>query len=143
VLGQELDEPAERDRFQSTIPQQLTVIWNTLQAGDEGTAQEALELFIEVAEAHPRFLRRSLTEIVNAMLQVFSNMSQPWHLSYHIICLQPCMPAAPVACITISPIDCCETVGLLWHHPAVYMKLPLGPELEEPSCKESSEATEL
>lgn len=67
---QELEEPAERDRFQSTIPQQLTVIWNTLQAGDEGTAQEALELFIEVAEAHPRFLRKNLTEIVNAMLQV-------------------------------------------------------------------------
>ena len=67
---QELEEPAERDRFQSTIPQQLTVIWNTLQAGDEGLAQEALELFIEVAEAHPRFLRKNLTEIVNAMLQV-------------------------------------------------------------------------
>ena len=46
------------------------MIWNTLQAGDEGTAQEALELFIEVAEAHPRFLRKNLTEIVNAMLQV-------------------------------------------------------------------------
>ena len=71
LLDQELEEPAERDRFQSTIPQQLTVIWNTLQAGDEGTAQEALELFIEVAEAHPRFLRKNLTEIVNAMLQVF------------------------------------------------------------------------
>ena len=70
LLDQELEEPAERDRFQSTIPQQLTVIWNTLQAGDEGTAQEALELFIEVAEAHPRFLRKNLTEIVNAMLQV-------------------------------------------------------------------------
>ena len=48
------------------------MIWNTLQAGDEGTAQEALELFIEVAEAHPRFLRKNLTEIVNAMLQVGS-----------------------------------------------------------------------
>lgn len=70
ALFQELEEPAERDRFQSTIPQQLSVIWNTLQAGDEGTAQEALELFIEVAEAHPRFLRKNLTEIVNAMLQV-------------------------------------------------------------------------
>ena len=81
MLGQELDEPAERDRFQSTIPQQLTVIWNTLQAGDEGIAQEALELFIEVAEAHPRFLRKNLTEIVNAMLQVCSNMSQTWRLS--------------------------------------------------------------
>lgn len=31
--------------------------------------------------------------------------------------------------MTISPVDCCETVRLLWHHPAVYTKLPLGPEL--------------
>lgn len=67
---QELEEPSERDRFQSTIPTQLSVIWNTLQAGDEGAAQEALELFIEVAESHPRFLKRNLAEIANAMLQV-------------------------------------------------------------------------
>lgn len=67
---QELEDPAERDKFQSTIPAQLALIWNTLQAGDEGAAQEALELFIEIAEAHPRFLRRNLAEIANAMLQV-------------------------------------------------------------------------
>lgn len=68
---QELDDPVERDKFQSTIPAQLALIWNTLQAGDEGAAQEALELFIEIAEAHPRFLRRNLPEIATAMLQVF------------------------------------------------------------------------
>ncbi|BDA40930.1 Importin-5 [Coccomyxa sp. Obi] len=67
---QELEDPAERDKFQTTIPGQLALIWNTLQAGDEGAAQEALELFIEIAEAHPRFLRRNLPEISNAMLQV-------------------------------------------------------------------------
>lgn len=70
LLAQELKEPSERDRFQSTIPTQLAVIWNTLQAGDEGAAQEALELFIEVAESHPRFLKRNLTDIATAMLQV-------------------------------------------------------------------------
>ena len=34
------------------------------------TLQEGLELFIEVAEAHPRFLRKQLTEVVQAVLQV-------------------------------------------------------------------------
>ena len=85
LLAQELEDAGERDRFQSTIPAQLGVIWGTLQAGDEAAAQEALELFIEVAEAHPRFLRRSLTDIVNAMLQVHAHKA-------------PVGPLAGVAC---------------------------------------------
>ena len=32
--------------------------------------QDALEMFIEIAEAHPRFLRKQLVEVVGAMLQV-------------------------------------------------------------------------
>ncbi len=88
MAAQELEEPAERDKFQSTIPTQLSVIWNTLQAGDEGAAQEALELFIEVAESHPRFLKRNLTEIANAMLQV-SCLCAP--LSKHL-CKQTARP---------------------------------------------------
>lgn len=32
--------------------------------------QEAIEMFIEIAEAHPRFLRKQLPEVVGAMLQV-------------------------------------------------------------------------
>ena len=74
---QELEDPVERDKFQSTIPAQLRLIWNTLQAGDEGAAQEALELFIEIAEAHPRFLRRNLPEIADAMLQVGTHTLSP------------------------------------------------------------------
>jgi hypothetical protein len=31
-----------------------------------------MEMFIEVAEEHPRFLRRQLPEVVEAMLQVGS-----------------------------------------------------------------------
>ena len=75
--AQELEDAGERDRFQSTIPAQLGVIWGTLQAGDEAAAQEALELFIEVAEAHPRFLRRSLSDIAGAMLQARPARSPP------------------------------------------------------------------
>lgn len=48
----------------------LGCIAMVLNAGDENSAQEALELFIEVAEAHPRFLRRQLGDVLTAMLQV-------------------------------------------------------------------------
>jgi hypothetical protein len=82
------------------VPAQLRVIWGTLQAGDEAAAQEALELFIEVAEAHPRFLRRCLPEIAAAMLQarllsssadpacrlalivLDSRLQRPWAMSF-------------------------------------------------------------
>ena len=67
---QELEDPAERDQFQATIPAQLAVVGRLLNEGEETSAQDALELLIEVAEAHPRFLRRHLTELASAMLQV-------------------------------------------------------------------------
>ncbi|KAK9821719.1 hypothetical protein WJX81_003315 [Elliptochloris bilobata] len=67
---QELEDPAERDQFQATVPAQLGVVARLLNEGEETSAQDALELLIEVAEAHPRFLRRHLTEVAAAMLQI-------------------------------------------------------------------------
>lgn len=58
------------------VPAILNSIAFVLNAGEESAAQEALELFIEVAEAHPRFLRRQLGEVLTAMLQV--NVSLIW-----------------------------------------------------------------
>lgn len=52
----------------------LASIAFVLNAGDEVAAQESLELFIEVAEAHPRFLRRQLGEVLTAMLQVIRHL---------------------------------------------------------------------
>ncbi len=52
------------------MPLQLGVVARLLNEGEEQSAQDALELFIEVAEAHPRFLRRHLTDFAAAMLQV-------------------------------------------------------------------------
>ena len=69
-MCQELEDAAERDQFQATIPAQLAVVGRLLNEGEEASAQDALELLIEVAEAHPRFLRRHLTELASAMLQV-------------------------------------------------------------------------
>jgi len=51
------------------VPAQLAVVARLLNEGEESSAQDALELLIEVAEAHPRFLRRHLTEVASAMLQ--------------------------------------------------------------------------
>eukprot|EP00798_Chlamydomonas_sp_ICE-L_P025737 gene25737-11397_t len=67
---QALEEPSDRDKFQHMIPAMLTCLASTLNAQDEASAQEALEMFIEVAEAHPRFLRKQLVEVVQAMLAV-------------------------------------------------------------------------
>lgn len=41
-----------------------------LNNGNEPTAQEALELLIELAGTEPRFLRRQLVEVVGSMLQI-------------------------------------------------------------------------
>jgi len=67
---QVLEEPAERDKFQHMILPMLATLGNTLNSGDEAAAQEALEMFIEVAEYHPRFLRKSLDQVVSAMMSV-------------------------------------------------------------------------
>lgn len=68
IMRLELQEA--RDAFQATTPLMLSTIGFALNAGEETAAQEALEMFIEVAEEHPRFLRRQLQDIVTAMLQI-------------------------------------------------------------------------
>lgn len=65
----------------------LGTIAMVLNAGDEVAAQEALELFIEVAEAHPRFLRRQLGDVLNAMLQVCLPEERPSFKYFGILCL--------------------------------------------------------
>jgi hypothetical protein len=65
-----LDSPAERDSFQAAVPALLAVVGAALNAGDELAAQQAVELLIEVADEHPRFLRRQLPAAVDAMLQI-------------------------------------------------------------------------
>jgi hypothetical protein len=67
---QSIEEPSQRDKLQGMVGGMLACLGRTLTSGDEASAQEALTLFIEVAEAHPRFLRKQLAEVVQAMLQV-------------------------------------------------------------------------
>ena len=56
--------------MQSTLQPILAATARVLNSGDEAAAQEVLEVLIEVAEVHPRFFRRQLSEVVSAMLQV-------------------------------------------------------------------------
>ncbi len=67
---QSIEEPSQRDKLQGLVGSMLACLGRTLTSGDEASAQEALTMFIEVAEAHPRFLRKQLGEVVQAMLQV-------------------------------------------------------------------------
>ena len=48
----------------------LAALGSALNSGDEASAQDCIEALMEVADEHPRFLRRQLAETVGAMLQV-------------------------------------------------------------------------
>lgn len=65
-----LSSSSERDRFQDLLPAMMKTLTEALNSGQEATAQEALELLIELAGTEPRFLRRQLVDVVGAMLQV-------------------------------------------------------------------------
>lgn len=65
-----LSSPSDRDRFQDLLPLMMRTLTEALNGGQEATAQEALELLIELAGTEPRFLRRQLVDVVGSMLQI-------------------------------------------------------------------------
>ncbi|CAN1335991.1 Ipo5 [Linum perenne] len=65
-----LNSSSDRDRFQDLLPAMMRTLTEALNNGNEATAQEALELLIELAGTEPRFLRRQLVDVVGAMLQI-------------------------------------------------------------------------
>ncbi|CAI9108164.1 OLC1v1007707C1 [Oldenlandia corymbosa var. corymbosa] len=65
-----LNSAAERDRFQDLLPAMMKTLTEALNGAQEATAQEALELLIELAGTEPRFLRRQLVDVVGSMLQI-------------------------------------------------------------------------
>ena len=65
-----LSNAAERDKFQDLLPLMMQTLTEALNSSQEATAQEALELLIELAGTEPRFLRRQLVEVVGSMLQI-------------------------------------------------------------------------
>nr|GLL21198.1 importin-5-like [Ipomoea trifida] len=65
-----LTSSSDRDRFQDLLPSMMRTLTEALNSSQEATAQEALELLIELAGTEPRFLRRQLVDVVGAMLQI-------------------------------------------------------------------------
>lgn len=65
-----LSSASDRDRFQDLLPLMMQTLTEALNCGQEVTAQEALELLIELAGTEPRFLRRQLVDVVGSMLQI-------------------------------------------------------------------------
>ncbi|XP_059628773.1 uncharacterized protein LOC132271419 [Cornus florida] len=65
-----LSSSSDRDRFQDLLPAMIKTLTEALNCGQEATAQEALELLIELAGTEPRFLRRQLVDVVGSMLQI-------------------------------------------------------------------------
>eukprot|EP00268_Persea_americana_P063804 TRINITY_DN831_c0_g1_i2.p1 TRINITY_DN831_c0_g1~~TRINITY_DN831_c0_g1_i2.p1 ORF type:complete len:1111 (+),score=203.06 TRINITY_DN831_c0_g1_i2:174-3506(+) len=65
-----LESPSDRDRFQDLLPAMMRTLTEALNCGQEATAQEALELLIELAGTEPKFLRRQLVDVVGSMLQI-------------------------------------------------------------------------
>ncbi|KAF7819275.1 importin-5-like [Senna tora] len=65
-----LSSSADRDRFQDLLPLMMQTLTEALNGGQEATAQEALELLIELAETEPRFLRRQIVDVVGSMLHI-------------------------------------------------------------------------
>ena len=65
-----LENQHDRAKFQDLLPAMLATLGGALQGGDEADAQEALGLFVELAGSDPRFVRKHLAHVVDAMLSV-------------------------------------------------------------------------
>eukprot|EP01114_Cavostelium_apophysatum_P016598 TRINITY_DN4762_c0_g1_i1.p1 TRINITY_DN4762_c0_g1~~TRINITY_DN4762_c0_g1_i1.p1 ORF type:complete len:1093 (-),score=369.83 TRINITY_DN4762_c0_g1_i1:62-3340(-) len=65
-----LDDPQERAHFQQLTPLMLGTISASLMSGNEEEARSALQLFVDLAEIDPTFLRPQIMQIVDAMLTV-------------------------------------------------------------------------
>lgn len=65
-----LESQSDREKFQSLVPALLGVLGESLNAGDEIAANTAVERLIEVADEHPRFLRKQIHEVAGAMIKI-------------------------------------------------------------------------
>ena len=95
----DLEEDSDRNKFQDLIPVMLQTVSNILSTEEQDSAEEALEAFIEIAEAHPTFLRmhamylshvtflqQQLDIAANNMLHTGSTSPSP-HPNMHACCL--------------------------------------------------------
>ncbi|KAM0885113.1 hypothetical protein ACQ4PT_030536 [Festuca glaucescens] len=69
-LVQCLPTNSDRDKMQDLLPAMMRALTDCLNSSQEASAQEALELLVELAGAEPRFLRRQIADVAGAMLQI-------------------------------------------------------------------------
>ncbi|XP_050233599.1 uncharacterized protein LOC126682090 [Mercurialis annua] len=60
----------DREKFQDLLPLMMKTLTEALNGQQEATAQDALELLIELAGSEPRFLRKQIVQVVDSMLQI-------------------------------------------------------------------------
>jgi len=65
-----LENPSDRAKFQDLLPAMLATLGGALSGGDEDDAQEALGLFVELAGSDPRFVKKHLSQVVDAMMTI-------------------------------------------------------------------------
>ncbi len=82
---QDLDEASDRDKFQSTTGPMMECIMHSLNVGEEGSAQEALEMFIEVRRMRACGYLLRCQRCGNPVCCVAETSYPPSCTSFHII----------------------------------------------------------
>jgi len=65
---------AERQPFQELVPAMLQTIADALTASEEEQCRDALEVFVEIAESQPTFLKKHVQGCVTGMINIASNL---------------------------------------------------------------------
>lgn len=68
-----LSDPATRKPFQTLVPEMLRTIGDALGANDEAEVRSALEVFVEIAESQPKFLKKNILDCVTGMIGISAN----------------------------------------------------------------------
>ena len=68
-----LEDSNSRTAFANLVPLMLRAISDALQQGDEAEVRSALEVFVEVAESQPKFLKKNIVDCVSGMIAISSN----------------------------------------------------------------------
>uniref|UniRef100_A0A7S3C1U5 TOG domain-containing protein n=1 Tax=Haptolina ericina TaxID=156174 RepID=A0A7S3C1U5_9EUKA len=68
-----VSEASARAPFQELVPLMLSAIGDSLSANAEAECRDALEVFVEIAESQPKFLKKHIQACVGGMLQIAEN----------------------------------------------------------------------
>jgi len=62
-----------RNAFQELVPMMMSTIEQTMLSGDEVDCRTAIEVFVEIVEYQPKFLKNHVETVVSGMIQISSN----------------------------------------------------------------------